>query len=110
VKGQKIYLQPKGTVLGTVHDVVELMKGKPTVGDTANGKVSTFLSMYGQKWEVRFTVEDMQRNRSRVTIEMDDDRLDKKKEMRSVFALLDSMLLVEAEIEFEENENARFNP
>jgi len=100
--GKKVYLQPKGTVLETVHDIVELLKGKQTVGDTDNGKLTTHLSMYGYKWEVRFTVEDIGRNRSSITVEIVGERSDKKKEVRSVFALLDSMLLVGEEIVFVE--------
>jgi hypothetical protein len=58
--------------------------------------------MYGMKWEVRFTVEDVGRNRTSVTIEIVGERMDIKKEIRSLFALLDSMLLVEEEIYFAE--------
>ena len=102
--GKKIYLQPMATVLGTIQDIIEMMKGKSTVGDTANGRISTHLTMYGYKWEVRFTVKDIGRNRSSVAVDIVGERLDKRKEIRSVFAFLDSMLLAEAEIEFEENE------
>ena len=59
--------------------------------------------MYGFKWDVRFIVEDIGKNRSSVTVEIIGERRDKKKEIRSMFALLDSMLLVGAEIEFEGN-------
>jgi hypothetical protein len=52
MEGKKIYLQPKVTVLHTIHDIVELTRGKPTVTDTPNGRVSTRLSMYGMKWDV----------------------------------------------------------
>ena len=89
-------------VLGTVHDIVELTRGRQTVGDTSNGKINTNISMYGAKWEVRFTVEDIGKNRSNVTIEIDGEKQDKRKEIRSMFALLDSMLAIEAEIEYEE--------
>ena len=104
MEGKKIYLQPRGLVLDTIHDIVEFLRGKPTVSDTPRGKISTGLTMYGYKWDVRFTVEDIGKNRSSVTIEVDGERQDKKKEIRSMFALLDSMLLVGAEIEFAENE------
>ena len=103
MEGKKSYLQPRGVVLDTVHDIVEFLRGKPTVSDTPNGKVSTGLTMYGYKWDVRFTVVDIGNNRSSVTIEVDGERRDKKKEIRSMFALLDSMLLVGAEIEFAES-------
>ena len=102
--GKKAYLQPRETVLQTVCDVVELLRGKPTLGDTANGMIRTRLTMYGLKWEVRFTVADLGRNRSGVTVEVTGERKDKRKEIRSMFSLLDSMLLAEAEIEFDEAE------
>ena len=102
MQGKKAYLQPKGTVLNTIHDIVELLRGKPTVTDTPNGKVNTRLTMYGYKWDILFTVTDIGKNRCNVTIEIEGERKDKKREIRSVFSLLDSMLLVGAEIEYEE--------
>jgi len=98
--GKKIYLQPRGLVLATVYDIIEFLKGKSTVSDTPQGMVSTRLTMYGFKWEVRFTVEDIGKNRSSVSIDIKGERRDKRKEILSMFALLDSMLLVGAEIEF----------
>ena len=89
-------------VLDTVHDVVEILKGKPTVCDTPRGKVDTRLTMYGFKWDVHFTIEDIGKNRSSVTIGISGERQDKRKEILSMFALLDSMLLIGAEIEFSE--------
>jgi len=105
--GKKKYPQPLATVLGTVHDIVELLRGRPTIGDSANGKITTHLSLYGYKWEVRFTVEDIGKNRSSVTIEIVGQRSDKKKELLSMFALLDSMLLVGVDIECDENEDGQ---
>jgi len=103
--GKKVYLQPMETVLNTVHDIVELLKGKPTVTDSHNGSVKTRLTMYGYKWDVHFTVADVGKNRSSVMIEVEGDRRDKKREISSMFALLDSMLIAEAEIELDENED-----
>ena len=102
MQGKKAYLQPRGTVLNTIHDIVELLRGKPTVSDTPNGKVNTRLMMYGYKWDVLFTVTDIGKNRCNVVIEIEGERQDKKREIRSVFSLLDSMLLTGAEIEYEE--------
>ena len=101
VTGKKIYLQPMETVLNTIHDTVELLRGRPTVSDTPNGKVKTRLTMYGYKWDVIYTVADIGRNRCSVAVEIEGERQDKKREIRSVFALLDSMLLVGAEIDYE---------
>ena len=102
MQGKKAYLQPRGTVLNTIHDIVELLRGKPTVSDTSNGKVCTRLTMYGYKWDILFTVTDIGKNCCSVAIEIEGERRDKRREIRSVFSLLDSMLLIGAEIEFEE--------
>ena len=101
MEGKKYYLQPSGTVLGTIHDIVDFLRGKPYNSDTANGVTNAHMTMYGFKWDVHFLVEDIGMNRSRVTIGLEGERLDKRKEIRSMFALLDSMLLVGAELEFE---------
>ena len=100
IEGTKKYLQPRAAVLGAVSDIVELLKGRQTVGDTANGKITTCISMYGKKWKARFAVEDIGMNRSSVTVRVDGERTDKKKEIRGMFALLDSMLLDGADIEY----------
>ena len=100
--GKKTYLQPIGTVLNTIHDIIELLKSGSTVSDTPNGKVSTRLTMYGYKWDVLFTVTDIGKNRCDVVIEIEGERQDKRREIRSIFSLLDSMLLTGAEIEYEE--------
>ena len=102
VQGKKAYLQPRETVLNTIHDIVELLRGNPTVSDTPNGKVNTRLTMYGYRWDVLFMVTDLGKNRCNVAIEIDGGRQDIKREIRSVFSLLDSMLLLGAEIEYEE--------
>ena len=96
-------MQPRGTILDTIHDIVEFLRGRQTVSDTPRGKVSTRLTMYGFKWTVDFAVEDIGKNRSSVTIGIEGERRNKKKEIRSMFALLDSMLVGLAEIEYEES-------
>jgi len=104
MEGKKIYLQPRGTVINTILDIVELLRGKSFACDTPNGKINTQLSLYGYRWEVRFFVQDFGCNQCNVTIGIDGQRRDKKREIRSMFALLDSMLLTEAEIKYAEKE------
>jgi hypothetical protein len=106
VEGKKIYLQPKGTVLNTICDIVELTRGRSFGSDSANGITSAHMKMYGYKWDVHFLVEDIGKNRSCVTVGIEGERRDKRKEIRSVFALLDSMLLIDAEIEFADKEQS----
>jgi hypothetical protein len=104
MEGKKYYLQPYATVLSTIHDIVEFLKAKPFNSDTAHGIINAHLTMYGFKWDVHFLVEDAGKNRSRVTIGIEGERTDKKREIRSMFALLDSMLLIGAELEFADKE------
>ena len=100
--GARHYLQPLGTVLNAVHDIQELQRGKSTFSDTSHGKTSFTVSMYGNKVEYRFTVTDTGKNRCRVEIEADGDTLKKKKHILREFALLDAILVSDAEIEFDE--------
>ena len=104
MEGKKIYLQPRGTILNTIHDIVELQNAKPTVSDTPNGKIKTSLSMYGRKWDVIYTVKDIGQNRCSVTIEIEGECRNKTREIHTAFAMLDAMLVTGAEIELTENE------
>ena len=106
MEGRKYYLQPSGTVLNTIHDIVEFLKGRPFNSDTVHGIINAHLTMYGFKWDIHFLVEDIGRNRSRVTIGIEGERTDKKREIRSMFALLDSMLLIGAEIEYADEQQS----
>ena len=100
--GAKFYLQPTGMVLNTIHDIEELQNGKSTFSDTSNGKTSFAIMMYGNKVEYRFTVTDTGKNRCRVQLEVDGDTQKKKRHIIREFALLDSLLVSDEEIEFEE--------
>jgi len=104
MEGKKIYLQPRGTILHTIHDIVELQNAKPTLSDTPNGRIQTRLSMYGRKWDVIYTVNDIGQNRSSVAIEIEGERRNKIREIHTAFALLDAMLVTGAEVELAENE------
>ena len=100
--GGRYYLQPKATVLNAIHDIQELQKGKSTFSDTSNGITGFAVTMYGNKVEYRFTVTDTGKNRCRVLIEADGDTSKKKRHITREFALLDSILISDTEIEFDE--------
>ena len=100
--GSRIYLQPKTSVVNTILDIAELQKGRTTFTDTPNGKVCFAVSMYGYSFEYSFTVTDIGGNRSHVHIEAGGDTKNKRRHITREFALLDSMLVSEAEIEFTE--------
>jgi len=96
---EKVYLQPMGMVLSAVNDLVELQKGRLTLSDTPHGRIHFLVSMYGFKWELQFTVTDIGNNRSSVKIEVDGELRDKERMIHREYALLDSILLVDAKIE-----------
>ena len=107
--GAKFYLQPMGTVLNAVHDIQELQRGKSTFSDTSHGKTGFAVSMYGNKVEYRFTVTDTGKNRCRVLLEASGDTQKKKRHILREFALLDALLVSDAEIEFDEREDVNGN-
>ena len=100
--GTKYYLQPMGTMLSAIYDIQELQRGKTTLSDSGNGKYGFTVSMYGNKVKYLFTVTDTGQNRCRVQIEADGDTLKKKRHVLREFALLDMILISDAEIEFDE--------
>ena len=59
--------------------------------------------------EYRFTVTDTGKNRCRVQLEADGDTQRKKRHIIREFALLDSLLINDAEIEFDEREQLTIN-
>jgi len=107
--GTKYYLQPTGTMLNAIYDIQELQRGKTTISDKGNGKYGFIVSMYGMKVEYRFTVTDTGKNRCRVQIEADGDTEKKKRHVLREFALLDMILISDAEIEFDEGEGDNVN-
>lgn len=104
MKGEKIYLQPTGTVLDAVNDIVELQNGRLTFSDTPHGKIYFVVSMYVFEWELRFTVTDIGGNRSQVQIEIEGEARDGESLIHREFALLDSMLVTRAKIELTKQE------
>lgn len=102
MKGEKIYLQPKGTVLDAINDIVELQNGRLTFSDTPRGKIYFAVRMYVSEWELRFTVTDIGGNRSQVQIEIEGGARGGESLIHREFALLDSMLVTRAKIELAE--------
>ena len=102
--GSKIYLQPRGTILNAVSDLAELQKGKFTFSDTPNGKIHFLVKLYHNRWEFRFCVKDIGKNRSCVELEMDGDGRKTECMMHREYALLDSLLIGYAQIEMSEND------
>jgi hypothetical protein len=90
-----------GMVINTILDVMELQKGKSVFSDTSQGKISFLVHMYASKCEFRFTVTDIGKNRCRVHLEADGDTRFNKRNAAREFALLDSMLVLGAEMELE---------
>jgi len=104
--GSKVYMQPLNFVFATVHDIKELQKGKGTFNDVPNGKMNFVVNMYLREWEYQFTLKDIGKNRCEVNIEIGGDIPDKEKQTLRMFALLDSMLVVNTKIELSEQKRA----
>ena len=94
MEDNKLYQQPRRTVLNTIHDIIELQNAKVTFSDTANGKIHFVTKMYGNKWEHRLTVTDIDKDRCSVKIEMGQTPTGGENQLKREFALLDSMLAV----------------
>ena len=92
MEGNKTYSLPKGFVLDTIYDIIELQNGKLILSDAIHGRIHYHISMYGNTWELMYTVVGMDKNKSNVTISVCGERQDKEKELRRQFALLDSFL------------------
>ena len=99
--GKKVYLQPMGTVIDGICDLIEIQKGKVTLSDTIHGIVHFLVRMYGNKWELKFKVTDIGKNRSCVQLEVESERSHKGFINRE-FTLLDTFLITGAEIEITE--------
>jgi len=97
--GSKVYLQPLNYVLAAIHDIKELQNGKGTFADIPNGRIDYAVRMYNQSWEYKFTVTDIGKNRCKVKIGTSGNERDKEENVLRMFALLDSMLVVNTKIE-----------
>ena len=96
--GSKVYLQPRGIVIDGICDLIEIQNGKTTLSDTPNGIIHFSVIMYGSKWELKFTVTDIGKNRSFVRLEIESEKSHEKFISRE-FALLDTFLVTGAEME-----------
>ena len=104
MEGTKIYLQPKVTLLIAVSDMIELQKGKVTHSDTPNGQITFSVRLYHQKCELQFNVEDIANNRCRVRLEIKGRTQNAESFIQREFALLDTMMVTQAQIELTEKD------
>ena len=98
VIGKKIYLQPRGTILHAISDLAELQKGKFTFSDTPNGNIHFSVNLYQEKWEFKFLVVDIGKNRSIIELELEGSEKTESI-INHEYALLDSILTEGARIE-----------
>ncbi len=108
MEGDKIYLQPIGTVINTINDIVELQKGKLTRSDSAKGIIDFLVEMYDFTWELCFTVTDIGKNRCNVQIAIEGNTRSRDRLILREFALLDSMLVAGAQIELKDKADELF--
>lgn len=101
--GDKLYFQPRDYVIAAIHDIKELQKGKGTFDDVPNGIIHFTVSMYNIRWGFRFSVTDIGRNRCKVEIGIAGDVQDKVDKILREYALLDSMLNINTQIELRGN-------
>ena len=106
--GSKIYLQPVKMVYETIRDIVEIQKASVTrsVANPWCGEVHYIVRLYGSKWEFHFSIDDIEKKRCNVRLEVDAqelDRPDKNNLILRQFALLDSMLAINANTAFDRN-------
>ena len=94
MEDNRIYRQPKGTVIDAINDIVELQKGKLTFSDTSKGKIHFKVKMYANKWDLRFAVTDIGTNQCSVHINVGLETPEHEKMIKREFALLDSILIV----------------
>ena len=92
MEGKKTYTKPKGYILNTIYDVIELQKGNIIMTDTKHGRVHYQVSMYGYEWELLYIVSGNEADRSEVSLRVMGERKDKAREIRREFAILDAML------------------
>ena len=102
--GSKKYLQPKDMLLNAVHELAELQKGKTVLCDTLRGNVNLIVTVYGIKWEYKFTVSDIGSGRSEVIIALESDSPDGRRLVDHEFALLDYVLVDRAKADLREIE------
>lgn len=100
MEGSKAYPQPAATVLDAINDIVELQNGRLTFSDTPHGMINFVIRMYSNEWELRFEVTETGENRCGVKIGIEEETGGGKDQIIREFALLDSMILSKAEVDF----------
>jgi len=92
MEGSKTYSNTKGEILNTIYDIIELQNGKMQISDSIRGRVFYQLTMYGYEWQLLYKIKELGNARCEVSLSVTGERKDKVRELRSEFALLDSML------------------
>ena len=85
--------------------MIELQKGKLVFSDSPNGIIHFVIAMYGNRWELRFTVTDIGKNRCNVKIGIEKDEQNREVLIERQFALMDSMLIIDAKMELSKKSN-----
>ncbi|MCL1806012.1 MAG: hypothetical protein FWG28_08475 [Clostridiales bacterium] len=89
--GSRLYPYPLKYVLNTINDVREIQDGRGTGPPGARLGINNFeVNLYRQKWEYRFTVTEVEKNRCRVDIEVGGDVEHKEEKILREFAMLES--------------------
>ena len=102
--GAKMYLIPEGMVFEAITDLAGIQGAKVTLSDSSLGKISFFADLYGVMREYCFSITNIGKKRCNVCLTVVDPEIDKqgKKVMiRRQFALLDSMLVINADTAFD---------
>jgi len=99
----KVYLQPEGMVFGTILDLAEMQGAKVALSDARQGKIHFTVELYGSRYWYCFSVSDIGSKRCRVRLVIEGTEVVQDKEimLRRQFALLDSMLAINADMEFD---------
>ena len=100
--GTKIYLQPEGMVFGTINDLIEMQGATATLSDSGQGQICYSVSLYGSKRDYRFFINNLERKRCAVRLEIEGQEPDNEIMIQRQFALLDAMLTITAEKVYEE--------
>jgi hypothetical protein len=90
--GTRIYLQSERMMLNAINDLAELQRAEVIYADIPSGKLYFRVAAHGVAWDYRFTVEGMDGNRSRVTLDIAGEAVSRAGRIYRQLTLLDSML------------------
>jgi len=91
-------------VFEAITDLAGMQGARITLSDSSRGKISFYADLYGAEREYCFSITNIEKKRCNVRLEVIDPEIDKpgKKVMiRRQFALLDSMLVINADTAFD---------